>query len=74
MYVCMYVCVHQVAHLRYLTTARGSRLLVSGWWGAARKINYTGRIYICICIYIYIYVYIYRERGREQITVSHIPV
>ena len=31
-----------VAHLRYLQTKRGTRLLVSGWWGAARKINYTG--------------------------------
>lgn len=31
-----------VAHLRYMETARGSRLLTSGWWGAARKINYTG--------------------------------
>ena len=32
----------EVAHLRYLQTERGTRLLTSGWWGAARKINYTG--------------------------------
>jgi Delta14-sterol reductase len=32
----------EVAHLRYMTTKRGTKLLVSGWWGAARKINYTG--------------------------------
>jgi delta14-sterol reductase/lamin-B receptor len=31
-----------VAHLKFLHTKRGTRLLVSGWWGLARKINYTG--------------------------------
>jgi delta14-sterol reductase/lamin-B receptor len=31
-----------VAHLQYMDTARGTRLLTSGWWGLARKINYTG--------------------------------
>ena len=31
-----------VAHLKSMTTKRGTRLLVSGWWGTARKINYTG--------------------------------
>ena len=25
-----------------MPTARGTKLLVSGWWGMARKINYTG--------------------------------
>lgn len=32
----------EVSHLKYLQTKRGTRLLTSGWWGAARKINYTG--------------------------------
>mmetsp|Transcript_18992 Transcript_18992/g.49861 ORF Transcript_18992/g.49861 Transcript_18992/m.49861 type:complete len:172 (+) Transcript_18992:933-1448(+) len=32
----------EVAHLKYMPTERGTRLLVSGYWGLARKINYTG--------------------------------
>ncbi|KAL7558443.1 hypothetical protein ACA910_015781 [Epithemia clementina (nom. ined.)] len=32
----------QVAHLSFLQTKRGTKLLTSGWWGMARKINYTG--------------------------------
>lgn len=31
-----------VAHLKFLQTKRGTKLLTSGWWGMARKINYTG--------------------------------
>lgn len=31
-----------VQHLQYLQTKRGTRLLTSGYWGMARKINYTG--------------------------------
>ena len=31
-----------VRHLSYLRTTRGTRLLTGGWWGLARKINYTG--------------------------------
>ena len=31
-----------VRHLRTLPTATGRRLLVSGWWGTARHINYLG--------------------------------
>ena len=29
-------------HLRWMPTKRGTRLLISGYWGLARKINYTG--------------------------------
>lgn len=32
----------KVAHLDYIETASGSKLLVSGWWGTARHINYLG--------------------------------
>jgi delta14-sterol reductase len=32
----------EVRHLKYMNTKRGTKLLVSGWWGMARKINYTG--------------------------------
>ncbi|KAF2857930.1 Delta(14)-sterol reductase [Piedraia hortae CBS 480.64] len=31
-----------VAHLTYMETRAGSKLLTSGWWGAARHINYLG--------------------------------
>ncbi len=31
-----------VAHLKYIETKTGSRLLISGWWGVARHINYLG--------------------------------
>lgn len=32
----------RVAHLKYMETKSGSKLLVSGWWGTARHINYFG--------------------------------
>lgn len=32
----------RVAHLRTLKTERGTSLIVSGWWGTARHINYFG--------------------------------
>lgn len=31
-----------VKHLEYIETKAGSRLLVSGWWGTSRHINYLG--------------------------------
>ena len=31
-----------IKHLEYITTSSGSKLLVSGWWGTARHINYLG--------------------------------
>lgn len=32
----------RVAHLKYIETKSGSKLLISGWWGRARHINYFG--------------------------------
>lgn len=31
-----------VAHIKTLETKSGKKLMITGWWGAARKINYTG--------------------------------
>ena len=31
-----------MAHLTYLPTKRGTRLITSGWWGIARHVNYLG--------------------------------
>jgi len=32
----------RVAHLKYMETKAGSKLLISGWWGIARHVNYLG--------------------------------
>ena len=32
----------RVKHIKVLPTKRGTKLMVSGWWGMARHINYTG--------------------------------
>jgi delta14-sterol reductase len=32
----------RIKHLKYIETKAGSKLLVSGWWGRARHINYLG--------------------------------
>ncbi|KAF2179025.1 sterol C-14 reductase-like protein [Zopfia rhizophila CBS 207.26] len=32
----------RVKHLKYMETAAGSKLLITGWWGTARHINYLG--------------------------------
>lgn len=32
----------RVAHLKYMDTKAGSKIIVSGWWGTARHINYLG--------------------------------
>jgi hypothetical protein len=32
----------KVAHLKFMKTKSGSRLLISGWWGVSRHVNYLG--------------------------------
>jgi len=32
----------RIKHLRYMETKSGSKLIISGWWGTARHINYLG--------------------------------
>ena len=31
-----------VAHLKFLKTKRGTRLIINGWWGICRHVNYLG--------------------------------
>ena len=39
--------------MKFLQTKRGTKLLTSGWWGAARKINYTGELLLpCLSLSI----------------------
>ena len=44
-----------VSHLKYLKTESGSKLLISGWWGMARKINYTGVIDFCLALNVFLF-------------------
>ena len=39
----------QVSHLKFIETRSGRKLLISGWWGIARKINYTGDWIMGLC-------------------------
>lgn len=39
----------KVRHLQYMSTKRGTKLLISGWWGMARKVNYSGDYIIGLC-------------------------
>ncbi|KKY28253.1 putative deltasterol reductase [Diplodia seriata] len=32
----------KIKHLKYMETSAGSKLLITGWWGTARHINYFG--------------------------------
>ncbi|CAZ81998.1 unnamed protein product [Tuber melanosporum] len=32
----------KLAHIKYIETKSGSRLMITGWWGIARHINYLG--------------------------------
>ncbi|PWW73549.1 ERG4/ERG24 ergosterol biosynthesis protein [Tuber magnatum] len=32
----------RLAHIKYIETKSGSRLMITGWWGIARHINYMG--------------------------------
>lgn len=36
------------AHLRYLKSPTGSKLITSSWWGISRHINYTGDWLVCL--------------------------
>ena len=75
----------EVAHLRSITTARGTRLIVSGWWGVARHVNYFGDWLMawawclpcgfnCIVPYFYVIYFgvllLHRERRDEEACIA----
>jgi len=35
-------------NLKYMTTAKGSKLLISGWWGQSRHPNYLGDLIMAL--------------------------
>jgi delta14-sterol reductase len=37
-----------LADLKYFTTERGSKLLISGWWGRSRHPNYMGDLLMAL--------------------------
>lgn len=37
-----------VRHLKYIKTDSGSKLLITGWWGVTRHINYLGMSFLRI--------------------------
>lgn len=37
-----------VAHLKFIKTETGSKLLADGWWGIARHINYLGDLFMAL--------------------------
>jgi len=39
---------HNPRNLKYLTTERGSKLLISGWWGLSRHPNYLGDLVMAL--------------------------
>lgn len=38
----MCMLIHCYLDLKYLKTERGTKLIISGWWGVSRHINYFG--------------------------------
>jgi Ergosterol biosynthesis ERG4/ERG24 family len=39
-----------MSRMSFLQTKRGTKLLTGGWWGLARKINYTGTCAVRMCL------------------------
>ncbi|KAH0543877.1 Delta(14)-sterol reductase, partial [Trichoglossum hirsutum] len=61
----------RVSHLKYIKTKSGSKLLVTGWWGMARHINYLGDWIMgwtyCLPTGISGYVIQYASDGRRVV-------
>ncbi|KAI9679755.1 MAG: erg24, C-14 sterol reductase [Caeruleum heppii] len=66
----------RVAHLKYLETRSGSKLLVSGWWGTARHINYLGDLIMswAWCLPTGIAGYVVQYTSPAPITGAKSPV
>lgn len=62
----------RVSHLKYIETAAGSKLLISGWWGCARHINYLGDWFMSWSYVLPTAIsgYVIRNAARHPITAA----
>ena len=65
----------RVAHLEYMDTKAGSKLLISGWWGTARHINYLGDFILswayCLPTGIAGYQILHRSPATDDMSVTN---
>ncbi|KAF2269016.1 ERG4/ERG24 ergosterol biosynthesis protein [Lojkania enalia] len=63
----------RIKHLKYIETAAGSKLLISGWWGIARHINYLGDWFMSwsYCLPTMVAGYMIKNTAEYPLTPPH---